>query len=100
MIQLVSLMLAIASHVKLCIFLEAFTHVSVHSVRPPLVAYVASLILFFNLHSFSLTFLQDPDPTKCAYSLNMDFSSKRTKLKITTAVQRESPQVWSEFCAG
>lgn len=32
------------------------------------------------------------DPTRCTYSLNMDFSSKRTKLKITTAVQRETPQ--------
>lgn len=32
------------------------------------------------------------DPTLCTYSLNMDFSSKRTKLKITTAVQRETPQ--------
>ena len=38
---------------------------------------------------------------KCAYSLNQDFSSKRTKLKITTAVQRESQQVWidlAKFC--
>ena len=41
---------------------------------------------------FTFSF-QDADPTKCTYSLNMDFSSKRTKLKITAAVQRETPQV-------
>ena len=27
----------------------------------------------------------------------MEFSSKRTKLKITTAVQRETSQVWIDF---
>ena len=44
---------------------------------------------------------QNSDPMKCAYSLNQDFSSKRTKLKITTAVQRESQQVsidLAKFC--
>ncbi|XP_022795965.1 cullin-2-like [Stylophora pistillata] len=35
---------------------------------------------------------EDADPTQCTYSLNMDFSSKRTKLKVTAAVQRETPQ--------
>lgn len=39
-----------------------------------------------------ITMPENSDPMKCAYSLNQDFSSKRTKLKITTAVQRESQQ--------
>ena len=40
-------------------------------------------------------YFQDADPTNSTYSLNMDFSSKRTKLKITAAVQRETPQVYT-----
>lgn len=39
-----------------------------------------------------ITVSQGSDPTKCTYSVNPDFSSKRTKLKITAAVQRETPQ--------
>ncbi|EDO49091.1 predicted protein [Nematostella vectensis] len=36
---------------------------------------------------------EDDDSKEATYSLNMNFSSKRTKLKITSAVQRDSPQV-------
>ncbi|XP_068715782.1 cullin-2-like [Montipora foliosa] len=39
-----------------------------------------------------ITMSEGSDPTRCTYSLNMEFSSKRTKLKITTAVQRETSQ--------
>jgi len=39
-----------------------------------------------------ITMSEDSDPVSCTYSLNMNFSSKRTKLKITTAVQKETPQ--------
>lgn len=39
-----------------------------------------------------ITISEGTDPTKCTYTLNPDFSSKRTKLKITAAVQRETPQ--------
>ncbi|XP_048579540.1 cullin-2 [Nematostella vectensis] len=35
---------------------------------------------------------EDDDSKEATYSLNMNFSSKRTKLKITSAVQRDSPQ--------
>ena len=53
------------------------------------------------LFLFVCLYFQNSDPMKCAYSLNQDFFSKRTKLKITTAVQRESQQVsidLAKFC--
>lgn len=35
---------------------------------------------------------KEEDDTQCTFSLNMNFSNKRTKLKITAAVQRETQQ--------
>ena len=48
---------------------------------------VITLYFFF---SFQATDLKD-----CNFSLNMDFTNKRTKFKITAAVQKETAQVKS-----
>ena len=51
-------------------------------------------VLFFSPSRFNfLSFFQERELVDCSFHLNKDFSNKRTKFKITVAVQRETPQV-------
>lgn len=43
--------------------------------------------------SLFLLWLQEEIETESTFSLNMSFTSKRTKFKITTSMQKDTPQV-------
>lgn len=46
----------------------------------------------FFIDVFSLR-IQEEIETESTFSLNMSFTSKRTKFKITTSMQKDTPQV-------
>ena len=48
---------------------------------------------YFNLNLFLVVTLQDDRNANASYTLNMGYSNKRTKFKITAAVQKDTPQV-------
>ena len=44
-------------------------------------------------HEVANVFLKATTLSNCVFTLNNEFTNKRTKFKITTAVQKESAQV-------